>query len=280
MLWILIIILVAIISIWFFMNNHKNISEVNSKNYRSPIEGDNNILLPMIYRNGPLLETPSIFLIWYGYWEESDKVIIRDFLYGINGSDYLKINSLYSTDLYKISGKFNFVPLENEINDNYSHGKKITDKNILDIVRKNSDGNPETIYFVMGGEDVMEISGYCHRYCGWHSFFETLKYSFIANPRTCMDQCSVQTNGPNKGNIDAMLSVLTHELSETITDPNFDGWYDSKGLENSDKCAWTYGELQKRGNYFFNLTLPSQNGTRDYLIQRIFNPESRTCVMK
>ena len=32
-----------------------------------------------------------------------------------------------------------------------------------------------------------------------------------------------------------------HELSEMLTDPQLDAWYDSKGAENADKCAWTFG---------------------------------------
>lgn len=32
-----------------------------------------------------------------------------------------------------------------------------------------------------------------------------------------------------------------HELSETLTDPHGDAWYDQQGAENADKCARTFG---------------------------------------
>jgi len=36
-------------------------------------------------------------------------------------------------------------------------------------------------------------------------------------------------------------NVSGHEYSEAVTDPRGDGWYDSLGSENADKCAWTFG---------------------------------------
>jgi hypothetical protein len=39
----------------------------------------------------------------------------------------------------------------------------------------------------------------------------------------------------------AIANVSGHELSEAMTDPASPGaWYDSKGAENGDKCAWTF----------------------------------------
>jgi len=34
--------------------------------------------------------------------------------------------------------------------------------------------------------------------------------------------------------------VSGHELSEMLTDPQLNAWYDQRGSENSDKCAWTF----------------------------------------
>jgi hypothetical protein len=30
-------------------------------------------------------------------------------------------------------------------------------------------------------------------------------------------------------------------LSETVTDPDLNAWYDASRYENADKCAWTFG---------------------------------------
>jgi len=38
-----------------------------------------------------------------------------------------------------------------------------------------------------------------------------------------------------------LASVTAHELAEMITDPGAgNGWLDAGGMENGDKCAWTF----------------------------------------
>jgi hypothetical protein len=48
------------------------------------------------------------------------------------------------------------------------------------------------------------------------------------------------TTGHSEG-LAALANVSGHELSESRSDPASPGaWYDSRGLENGDKCAWTF----------------------------------------
>jgi len=65
-----------------------------------------------------------------------------------------------------------------------------------------------------------------------------------------------------------MASVIAHELEETVTDPDLNGWYGASiSEENADSCA---GHLAIRiprrwyGQYPF--------GARDFLIQRNLIP--------
>jgi hypothetical protein len=61
-----------------------------------------------------------------------------------------------------------------------------------------------------------------------------------------------------------MVNLIAHEFEETVTDPQLNAWYDSRGLENADKCAWNFGSTFTEPNgSVANMTL----GTRDYLIQ-------------
>lgn len=44
--------------------------------------------------------------------------------------------------------------------------------------------------------------------------------------------------------VDAMVSVIAHELTETVTDPTLTAWWDrNTGYENADKCVYNYGKV-------------------------------------
>ena len=81
-------------------------------------------------------------------------------------------------------------------------------------------------------------------YCAWHSsgtingmqvefgFFFNLDGDSGCDPA---DPGNQHTQG-----LEALANVSGHELSEMLTDPQLNAWYDQQGSENSDKCAWTF----------------------------------------
>jgi len=142
------------------------------------------------------------------------------------------------------------------------------------------------------------VSGFCTQYCGWHSYFSytyggttvtcttgqrnchsgttggttvVIKYAWIGDPSTCPDECAPTQNeavSPNSDvGVDAMLSVISHETAETITDPELSTWYDTSGNECADKCAWTFNNT-----YYVTGTSGAQYnvqlGGGKYLIQQ------------
>src|SRR5438445_400978 len=46
---------------------------------------------------------------------------------------------------------------------------------------------------------------------------------------------------PNGNDADSTINVVSHEHNESITDPFGTAWYDRRGYENGDKCAWNFG---------------------------------------
>jgi hypothetical protein len=53
--------------------------------------------------------------------------------------------------------------------------------------------------------------------------------------------CDAQdSSNTHSQGLEALANVSGHELSEALTDPHGDAWYDRKGAENADKCAWTF----------------------------------------
>lgn len=227
------------------------------------------------YHGGPvMLGTTTVYYIWYGNWSgNTATTILTDFAQNLGGSPYYNINTTYTDG----SGNHvsNAVAFGGATNDNYSFGTSLTDANIQSVVA-NAIGSgslpldPNAVYFVLTSADVTASSGFCSQYCGWHTHGAIqgtdIKYSFVGNPDRCPSSCASQTTGPNgNAGADGMASILAHELEEAATDPDLNAWYDRRGYENADKCAWTFGTTYTVANGAkANMNL----GGRDFLIQQ------------
>jgi hypothetical protein len=212
---------------------------------------------------------------------------VRDYIFGASGSNYLAINKGYTgSGATQVSGTLGTTQ---EANFGYISGtraKKLRDSDIKSIVTTyiNSHGGAQAnaVYFVLTSSDVNETSGFCTQYCGWHTHATIggadVKYSFVGNANRCLNSCAIQSTSPNSNaGVDGMVSVVAHELEETLSDPDLNAWYDSAGAENADKCAWTFGHAQSQAanGSFYNLTLPAAaGGTRNFLIQRNLSASS------
>ena len=65
---------------------------------------------------------------------------------------------------------------------------------------------------------------------------------------------------------DAEVNTLIHEIEETQTDAMGNAWYDSRGYENADKCAWQWGTTFTTANGGKANITPKVGG-RSYLVQ-------------
>jgi hypothetical protein len=88
----------------------------------------------------------------------------------------------------------------------------------------------------------------------------------------------MQTAPNGNAGADGMASIFAHELEEATTDPDLNAWYDRRGMENADKCAWTFGPTYTTANgSIANVYI----GSRDYLIQRNWvNTSGGYCSMQ
>jgi len=230
------------------------------------------------YHGGPLiLGTVNMYYIWYGDWAGNPATtILTDFANSIGGSSYYNINTTYHNG--------SSVPLSNSVQlagstytPSTAHGKSLSDTDIRTIVTDaiNSNRLPldsNAVYFVLTSADVTASSGFCTKYCGWHTYgtitglTTRIKYAFVGDPKRCPSNCMAQSIGPNgSSGADGMASVIAHELEEAASDPELNAWYDGGGAENADKCAWTFGSTYPVLNgALANMKL----GARDYLIQQ------------
>jgi len=239
------------------------------------------------YHGGPVMTgTVDIYFIWYGNWgSNTAKTILPDFMSHIGGSPYEHINTTYYNSANThVSGNISY---KSSYSTSAYLGTSLSDAQILQVVSDALTGNHlpydgNAIYFVLTSKEVNASSGFCTQYCGWHDSGSTSKgkvrYAFVGNPDRCITSCADQSTGPNgNAGADGMASIIAHESEEAISDPDLNAWYDSRGEENADKCAWTFGTEKTASNGSkYNVTL----GSRNYLIQQNWvNASGGYCAM-
>jgi hypothetical protein len=270
----------------------------------APTAGSTGAIKPGIqYHGGPVMHTPTPYLIWYGNWNSTTNAsdtpagqqIVRDAVFGLSYSNYYVTNASYSgvSGSLNVSGLGNGVNGTQEADDSYSQGKNLSDSQIATIVSTaiahglgGPGGDSNGIYFVLTSSDVNESSGFCTQYCGWHTYgtlgSSKIKYAFVGNSNRCLNACAAQTTSPNgNAGVDGMVSVIAHEMEEANTDPQLNAWFSSKGAEDADMCAWTFGssQVQLPSGAYYNMTLNGISvATRNYLIQRELDVNSKCYV--
>jgi hypothetical protein len=229
------------------------------------------------YHSGPVMTASAgtdAYYIWYGTWAPGNQTILRDFATTVGGSRYFGINTTYTDKAgLAVANKVTFAGETTDAGTLTS----LSDAQIQGVVASAiSSGrlpkDPNGVYVVLTAEGVTASSGFLTQYCGWHTHAtlsgSDIKYSFVGDPTgPKIANCAQQTTASPNGNpgVDAMISVLAHELEETVTDPDLNAWYDRQGAENGDKCAWTFGTTYPAaGGGVANMKL----GARDFLIQR------------
>jgi hypothetical protein len=235
------------------------------------------------YHGGPVMTgTPNLHYIWYGNWSgNSATTLLTSLAQSLGGSSYEAINgTYYNGSNTHVSGQLSYA---GSSNNNYSRGTALGDADILAVVSATNPTDTNGIYFVLTSADVNETSGFCTQYCGWHDHATVnghdIKYAFVGNPDRCPSACEDQTTSPNgNAGADGMASIIAHESEEAISDPDLNAWYDSRGYENADKCAWTFGtEATASNGSKYNVTL----GGKHYLIQQNWvNASGGYCAMQ
>lgn len=126
---------------------------------------------------------------------------------------------------------------------------------------------------------------YAAGFCGYHSFFNGPNppiYAVIPFPSynspgkfSCASTIVPQLNGNNDG--DVVVSIVSHEVNEAITDPYASAWFDfPSGSEIGDECAWIYGTLTGTAPAEYNQTI---NGDH-YLTQEEASNENYRVAKK
>ena len=197
----------------------------------------------MTYHGGKIMPTVLSQAIWWGTsWNgySGDKIVGMDMWYeGHSGSNYAKTVDEYQgsngqvgsilthlghvTDLTKASGGSNVNTILSEV---------------CKVVTPDASGNG----FYAVYSDVKRGSA---GYCAWHAAGACsgvpVQFAFFFNLDGDAGCDPQDTSGLHSQGLAALANVTAHEISEARSDPSTPGaWYDSSGMENGDKCAWTF----------------------------------------
>lgn len=152
---------------------------------------------------------------------------------------------------------------------------------------------PTQLYFVLTPHDVvtclnqseaeeLENGPICsnNAYCAYHGsigsdgagseiIYADIPFSLLDSgyAKGCQNDGNANVQLPNgdpEGYADVALKAISHEFSESITDPFLDGWFDINGLEVGDKCNGVTPDPEKDGiGYDPKSFLPTLGGSSE-----------------
>jgi len=200
----------------------------------------------MSYHGGPIMQNTVVEPIFWGTtWPTytGDKISGMDLWYsGINGTEYARTTDEYTqSNGARVTSSIAYTSRTYVVDGTAApSGAPATSTILAEVCRKI--GNPQTNgYYPVYIDRPRGSAGYC----AWHSSGScggvTVQFAFffdLDNDAGCDPNSAI--SGQSEG-LQALANVSGHELSEARTDAHLNAWYDNRGDENGDKCAWTFG---------------------------------------
>ena len=213
----------------------------------------------MTNHGGQVLSTNTTFAIFWGSsWasDTSDKMAgVATFLSGFGGSAYASASTEYKgANGTQFTGSSTY--LGQTIDSTAAPKSALTTSSAVAeackiIKGQGKTADPNGLYLIYTDVAQPHVS-----YCAWHSwgtcpdgspiqvaYFPKLDGQLDCDPIAHDSTGTAIVNGHSEA-LTALTNVTGHELSETITDPHVDAWYDAAGQENGDKCAWRFSPNQ------------------------------------
>jgi hypothetical protein len=197
----------------------------------------------LLWHNGPVMHSTTVSPIFWGTaWNNpGDKVTGLDNLYShIGGSSYAHTNSEYTDSAGNVNTSSISKASDTTDLTATPSGAPSTNQVLAEVARATNNNPTPGAYYPVYSDQPRGSAGYC----AWHSsgtingtqvefgFFFNLDGDPGCDPH---DSGSKHSQG-----LAALANVSGHELSEMLTDPQLNAWYDRQGSENADKCAWTF----------------------------------------
>ncbi|HET6909324.1 MAG TPA: hypothetical protein VFH54_08310 [Mycobacteriales bacterium] len=248
--------------------------------------------IPLQYNGGPVEQAGTTNYVVF--WEPTGSTVSSTYnslltrffndiggstLYGVATQYYQGSNQQHIVNSSRLGGTW--------IDTSAYPSSSLTDADIQNEATKAITANgwtrgigSQVFVFLAEGENECQSSGTCSfsTFCAYHGDFssagQTVLYAAMPYAGTDLSGCGTQgTASPNNDmDADAEISITSHELMETVTDPTLSAWFDSTGAEIGDKCAYTYGTTASNGS---NITM---NGN-PYIVQEEFSNAQLGCSL-
>jgi len=222
-----------------------------------------------IFSGGPAVDTHGA--------GSADGSLVGYFLSHLGGSGYFNINSTYNDGAgHAIANVVNYTQYWANGTNAPSGTQSVSDAEMLAMLQSGfASGNltydAGTLYAIFTSGSVNLGGGFGTQYCAYHyhgtvtvgGVSQTVLYAAMpynyAYPSACTDGAA--PNGDPAA--DAEVNTLAHEVEETTTDLLGNAWFDHRGYENADKCAWNFGTRSLSSGQA-NITV----GAKNFLVQQ------------
>jgi hypothetical protein len=243
--------------------------------------------------------TVNLYNIYFGYFQryplldasQQTSYLVNYFSANIGSSSWYKTVTTYyqvNDDGSKTYASASVVLKKSVVYDANTERRTIVDRDVIEAIVKNINAgalpvDENGIYNVIfRGE--FTYSGWLSQWCGFHSVFATtdghlLKYTVQGDPSTAtasQDSCKGIATSTVNGNTgaDSLVSILAHEIAETVTDYN-DAWNEgSTETEIGDRCGWDFFLGNSSDTRNWNVLV----GNKRYLVQSLYRV-SYGCVL-
>jgi hypothetical protein len=246
---------------------------VPSHNANQAAKGKGKLQL-LSWHGGPVMHSTTVVPVYWGTgWSSptftGDKVTGLDTFYsGVGGTPYARTNGEYTDGPGSFVNTTDITKASNLSDGTATPSGAPSTSAVLAAVARATNNHPvANAYYPVYSDKPRGSAGYC----AWHSTGTIsgiqVQFGFFFN----LDGdpgCDPQASGTGHSQgLSALANVSGHELSEMLTDPELNAWYDQRGYENSDKCAWTFsgtvsigGQLWKIQGNWSNIAANAHSG--------------------